>query len=64
MAYLTWWRLILVATQLRNTSDTLAAVASQVGYGSPYSLSHAFEKEFGITPGRYRTQAAKRAARQ
>lgn len=62
MAYLTWWRLILAATQLRNTSDTLAAIACRVGYGSPYSLSHAFEKEFGITPGRYRAQAVERSA--
>jgi AraC-like DNA-binding protein len=64
MAYLTWWRLILAATRLRDTSDTLAAVAGRVGYSSPYSLSHAFEKEFGITPGRYRAQVAKRSARQ
>ncbi|GGP81648.1 AraC family transcriptional regulator [Saccharothrix coeruleofusca] len=62
MAYLTWWRLILAATQLRNTSDTLATIAGRVGYSSPYSLSHAFEKEFGVTPGRYRVQAVERSA--
>ncbi|MEU1299447.1 AraC family transcriptional regulator [Streptomyces shenzhenensis] len=60
MAYLTWWRLILAATLLRDTSDTLATVAGRVGYGSPYALSHAFEREFGTTPGRYRAQAAGR----
>lgn len=57
MAYLTWWRLILAANLLRNSGETLAAIASQVGYGSPYALSHAFKREFGVTPGRYRTQA-------
>ncbi|WP_262703849.1 MULTISPECIES: AraC family transcriptional regulator [Streptomyces] len=62
MAYLTWWRLILAATLLRDTADTLATVASRVGYGSPYALSHAFEREFGTTPGRYRMQAAGRPA--
>ncbi|MFF0221571.1 helix-turn-helix domain-containing protein [Streptomyces sp. NPDC004629] len=62
MAYLTWWRLILAATLLRDTPDTLATIAGRVGYGSPYALSHAFAKEFGSTPGRYRAQAAKRSA--
>ncbi|TDC15433.1 AraC family transcriptional regulator [Streptomyces sp. 8K308] len=61
MAYLTWWRLILAATMLRDTSDTLATIADRVGYGSPYALSHAFQREFGTTPGRYRAQATERA---
>ncbi|MEU3409175.1 AraC family transcriptional regulator [Streptomyces sp. NPDC006670] len=54
MAYLTWWRLTLAATRLRDTPDSLAAIAARVGYGSPYALSHAFVREFGTTPGRYR----------
>ncbi|WP_405498909.1 AraC family transcriptional regulator [Streptomyces niveus] len=62
MAYLTWWRLILAAAMLRDTPETLATIAGRVGYGSPYALSHAFEREFGTTPGRYRTQAAARSA--
>ncbi|WP_089959416.1 AraC family transcriptional regulator [Lentzea xinjiangensis] len=62
MSYLTWWRLVLAATHLRSTSATLATVAARVGYRSPYALSHAFEKEFGITPGRYRVQALERSA--
>ncbi|MFE9107873.1 helix-turn-helix domain-containing protein, partial [Actinomadura geliboluensis] len=62
MAYLTWWRVILAATLLRDTEETLAAIAGRVGYGSSYALSHAFEREFGTTPGRYRKQAAGRVA--
>ncbi|MFG1694149.1 cupin domain-containing protein [Nonomuraea sp. NPDC049309] len=54
MAYLTWWRVIKAASLLRDTQDTLAAIAERVGYSSPYALSHAFEREFGTTPGRYR----------
>ncbi|MET8862762.1 AraC family transcriptional regulator [Nonomuraea sp. NPDC004580] len=54
MGYLTWWRVIRAASLLRDTKDTLAAIAERVGYGSPYALSHAFEREFGTTPGRYR----------
>ncbi|WP_043636585.1 AraC family transcriptional regulator [Nonomuraea candida] len=59
MAYLTWWRVILAATLLRDTSETLAAIAARVGYGSPYALSHAFQREFGTTPGRYRQATAR-----
>ncbi|WP_030377242.1 MULTISPECIES: AraC family transcriptional regulator [unclassified Streptomyces] len=62
MTYLTWWRVIRAATLLRDTTDTLATIAGRVGYGSPYALSHAFQREFGITPGRYRAQAAGRSA--
>ncbi|KPI25425.1 transcriptional regulator with only HTH domain, AraC family [Actinobacteria bacterium OV320] len=54
MAYLTWWRLTLAAARLRETDAPLAAVARETGYGSPYALSHAFSREFGTTPGRYR----------
>lgn len=55
MAYLTWWRLTFAATLLRDTPDPLAAVARRVGYGTPYALSHAFSREFGTTPGQYRS---------
>ncbi|WP_225803159.1 AraC family transcriptional regulator [Streptomyces sp. NK15101] len=54
MAYLAWWRLTRAAALLRDTGDPLAAVARRVGYGSPYALSHAFRREFGMTPGQYR----------
>lgn len=57
MAYLTWWRLNLAAALLRDTADPLAAVARQVGYGTAYALSHAFSRELGTTPGRYRARA-------
>ncbi|WP_035840673.1 AraC family transcriptional regulator [Kitasatospora azatica] len=58
MAYLTWWRLTFAATLLRDTQDPLATIARRVGYGTPYALSHAFNREFGTTPGRYRAEAA------
>ncbi|MGX1132603.1 AraC-like DNA-binding protein [Streptomyces glaucescens] len=56
MAYLTWWRLNLAATRLRATDAPLATIARGAGYGSPYALSHAFVREFGVTPGRYRAE--------
>ncbi|SFY50833.1 RCS-specific HTH-type transcriptional activator RclR [Streptomyces sp. F-1] len=58
MAYLTWWRLTLAAARLRASDVPLATVARETGYGSPYALSHAFSREFGVTPGRYRALAA------
>ncbi|MEU9112384.1 AraC family transcriptional regulator [Streptomyces sp. NPDC048483] len=64
MAYLTWWRLTLAATLLRDTPDPLATIARRVGYGTPYALSHAFSREFGTTPGRYRAETAGRAAEE
>ncbi|WP_030196237.1 AraC family transcriptional regulator [Streptomyces sp. NRRL S-87] len=57
MAYLTWWRLTFAATLLRDTPDPLATVARRVGYGTPYAFSHAFNREFGTTPGRYRDRS-------
>lgn len=58
MAYLAWWRLTYAATLLRDTPDPLAAIARRVGYGTPYAFSHAFNREFGTTPGRYRARVA------
>ncbi|MGX9883519.1 AraC family transcriptional regulator [Streptomyces sp. NPDC002276] len=60
MAYLTWWRLTLAATRLRDTDASLATVAREAGYGSPYALSHAFSREFGVTPGKYRESGTAR----
>lgn len=63
MAYLAWWRMTRAATLLRQTDDPLEAIARQVGYSTPYALSHAFNRHFGTTPGRYRTRAATTPAR-
>lgn len=54
MTYLTWWRMTRAAALLRDTAAPLDAIAQQVGYASPFALSHAFRREFGTTPGRYR----------
>ncbi|MFI6473963.1 AraC family transcriptional regulator [Streptomyces sp. NPDC050516] len=54
MAYLTWWRLTRAAALLRTTPDALDAIAQRVGYSTPYALSHAFSRQYGTTPGRYR----------
>ncbi|MFG2720793.1 AraC family transcriptional regulator [Streptomyces sp. NPDC048416] len=57
MTYLTWWRLTRAAALLRTTPDALDSIAQRVGYSTPYALSHAFSRQYGTTPGRYRAAA-------
>jgi AraC family transcriptional regulator, alkane utilization regulator len=54
MQYLTAWRLQLAAHRLQATSHTLAAIASDVGYGSEAALSHAFKRATGVSPVAWR----------
>ncbi|GIG88661.1 AraC family transcriptional regulator [Plantactinospora endophytica] len=57
MTYLTGWRLALAADLLREPDSTVASVARQVGYGSPFALSTAFKRERGVSPHQYRIGA-------
>jgi AraC-like DNA-binding protein len=57
MAFLTDWRLTLAADMLLVPGATLAAVAREVGYGSPYALSTAFKRLRGISPREHRRLA-------
>lgn len=58
MTYLTGWRLALAADRLRDTEDTIGAIARQVGYGSSFALSSAFKRVYGVSPQEHRTRAA------
>ncbi len=58
MAFLAGWRLALAADLLRDPQTTLAAVARQVGYGSPYALSTAFKRVRGVSPREHRAAVA------
>jgi AraC-like DNA-binding protein len=57
MSYLTAWRLALAADRLRDTEDTIGAIARQVGYGSAFALSTAFKRVYGVSPQEHRTGA-------
>jgi len=57
LEYLTRWRMDLAAQRLRDTNDTVAAIAAAVGYHSEYSFSRPFTRHRGIAPGRYRRHA-------
>jgi AraC-like DNA-binding protein len=54
LAYLTWWRMTIAARLLATSDVPLAAVAGQVGYASEFSFAHAFKREHGHAPGKYR----------
>ncbi len=56
MTYLTGWRMALAADRLRDTDDTIAAIARQVGYGSAFALSSAFKRVYGVSPQEHRTR--------
>jgi AraC-like DNA-binding protein len=57
ISFLTGWRLALAADLLREQDSTIAAVASQVGYGTPYALSTAFKRAYGVSPKQHRLMA-------
>lgn len=54
IAYLTSLRLALAADLLAEGTKTIAQVAAEVGYGSPFALSTAFKRVYGESPTQYR----------
>ncbi|MDX2161303.1 MAG: AraC family transcriptional regulator [bacterium] len=54
MRYITVWRMQKARELLETSRDTIASIASAVGYSSEAALSHAFVREFHDTPGRFR----------
>ena len=56
-AYLTRWRMDLAAVRLRDTDDTVGAIARSLGYTSEYAFNRAFTRDRRIPPGRYRTHS-------
>jgi AraC-like DNA-binding protein len=57
IAFLTNWRLAVAADLLRSSRVTIAAVARQVGYSTPFALSSAFKRAYGVSPNTYRANA-------
>lgn len=55
--YLTRWRMDLATVRLRDTDDTLDAIARSVGYISVYAFSRAFSRARHQAPGQYRRTA-------
>jgi len=55
--YLTDWRLSLAADLVTRPGATVANVAAQVGYSSPFALSTAFKRRYGLSPNQHRIAA-------
>jgi AraC-like DNA-binding protein len=58
IAFLTGWRLALAADLLQSSQATIAAVAKQVGYSTPFALSSAFKRAYGVSPNTHRASTA------
>lgn len=54
LAYLARWRMLLAQRALRETDETIAEIASAVGYGSESAFSNAFKRTTGHAPRHYR----------
>jgi len=54
MHYLAHWRMQVAAGLLSNGGTSIAAIASDVGYGSEAAFSRAFKKEVGVPPAAWR----------
>ena len=54
MQYLSRWRMLLATRRLRESRDSIAAVAEAVGYESPAAFQRAFKRHLGVTPARWR----------
>lgn len=63
MQYLARWRLRKAATLLRDSDQTLHAVAATTGYSSAAAFSKAFTREHGSAPGAFRRSAQPPPAR-
>ncbi|PPK63274.1 AraC-like DNA-binding protein [Actinokineospora auranticolor] len=57
MRYLANWRMHLAHTHLRESTDSLSAVAHRFGYRSEAAFCRAFKRTFGISPGTLRRAA-------
>jgi AraC-like DNA-binding protein len=58
LTYLARWRMHLAARRLKYSTDTVEAIAREVGYTSEYAFNRAFARHRGQPPGRYRRQAS------
>ena len=58
LTYLTRWRMHLASQRLKYSTETVEAIAREVGYTSEYAFNRAFARHRGQPPGRYRRLAS------
>lgn len=54
MEYLTRWRMMLASSRLEGSGESLAEIASSLGYESEGAFSKAFKRVMGCSPRRHR----------
>lgn len=64
MTFLTAWRMALAADLLLEPGTSVASIARQVGYSSPFALSTAFKRIRGISPHQHRALPRQVTARE
>jgi AraC-like DNA-binding protein len=64
IAYITKWRMQLAAERIRNSTDSFAAIAADVGYGSLPAFNRAFKRIMGVPPGQWRDRETSRVDRR
>jgi len=55
--YIQRLRLEKAVFKLQTTRQTILEIAEQTGYQTPYALSKAFKKRFGVSPSAFRAQS-------
>ena len=63
MQYLANWRIQVGSRLLRETPQTVASIALEVGYESEAAFSRAFKRLVGLPPAAWRRAASARSAR-
>jgi transcriptional regulator GlxA family with amidase domain len=59
-AYITQVRLDRATDLLQHTTESVSAIASDVGYDSEAAFSRVFSKRYGLPPSRWRRQRTQR----
>ena len=53
MEYLTRWRMLLAGDRLKNSDDSISAIALSLGYESESAFGKAFKRVMGCSPRQY-----------
>ncbi len=63
MEYLTRWRMLLAGDRLTNSGDSIAAIASMLGYESESAFGKAFRRTMGCSPRQHSRRNSSSAPR-